>query len=72
MAPIDPIFEFREDHRRVRDELLDMIEALEAKDIVRAREVLGNLNILVGPHFRYEEETLYPALRGGSDLLCHR
>lgn len=63
MAPIDPIFEFREDHRRVRDELLDMIEALEAKDIVRAREVLGNLNILVGPHFRYEEETLYPALR---------
>lgn len=63
MIPIDPILEFREDHRKVRDELLGMIQALEARDIVRAREVLGNLNILVGPHFRYEEESLYPALR---------
>ena len=25
--------------------------------------VLGNLNTMVGPHFRYEEETLYPTLR---------
>ncbi len=60
---LDPIAEFREDHRKVRDGLLDIIKALQSKDVVKAREILGNLNVLVGPHFRYEEETLYPALR---------
>ncbi len=60
---IDPIAEFREDHRKVRDGLLDIIEALKAKDVKKARQILDNLNTLVGPHFRYEEETLYPALK---------
>lgn len=65
MAPsiLDPILEFREDHRKVRDGLLEIIEFLEKKDITSARKVLGNINILVGPHFRYEEEALYPTLR---------
>lgn len=63
MAKFDPINEFREDHRKVRDGLLKMIEALQLKDITKARKILGNLNVLVGPHFRYEEETLYPTLR---------
>ena len=63
MAKLDPIQEFREDHRKVRDGLLKIMDALQAKDVVKARKVLGNLNVLVGPHFRYEEETLYPALR---------
>lgn len=63
MASIDPIKEFREDHRKVRDGLLEIIEALREKDIPKARDILGNLNTMVGPHFRYEEETLYPALR---------
>lgn len=63
MAKLDAIAEFREDHRKVRDGLLEMISALELKNISRAGEILGRLNVLVGPHFRYEEETLYPALR---------
>lgn len=63
MAKLDPINEFREDHRKVRDGLLDMIDALHLKNIFKARDILGKLNVLVGPHFRYEEETLYPALR---------
>ena len=63
MAKLNPIEEFREDHRKVRDGLLEMIESLESKDVGKARNILGNLNIMVGPHFRYEEETLYPTLR---------
>jgi hypothetical protein len=63
MTELDPIIEFREDHRKARDGLLDIIEALKAKDVVWAREILGNLNILLGPHFKYEEETLYPTLK---------
>lgn len=63
MKVLDPIKEFREDHRKVIDGLLDMIEALKVKDVAKAGQILGNLNTLVGPHFRYEEETLYPALK---------
>ncbi|MEE9503167.1 MAG: hemerythrin domain-containing protein [Candidatus Aminicenantaceae bacterium] len=63
MVQLDAITEFREDHREVRDGLLEIIEALKTKDIPRARVILGNLNTKVGPHFRYEEETLYPKLK---------
>ena len=63
MAALDPIIEFRNDHRKVRDGLLDIIDALKAKDVVKARKILGDLNTLVGPHFRYEEENLYPTLK---------
>ena len=33
MAKLDPIAQFRDDHRGVRDNLLDIINALEAKDV---------------------------------------
>lgn len=63
MNGLDVITEFREDHRRVRDGLIDMIQALKSKDVIKARTILGELNVLTGPHFRFEEEALYPALR---------
>ncbi len=63
MAKLDPIAEFREDHRKVRDGILDITAALRDKDVAKARKILGVLNELTGPHFRYEEEHLYPALR---------
>src|SRR3989338_4619192 len=63
MVMLNSIAEFREDHRKVRDGLLDIIAALESKNVGKARDILDRINILVGPHFRYEEETLYPALR---------
>ncbi|MBW7899236.1 MAG: hemerythrin domain-containing protein [Candidatus Brocadia sp. BROELEC01] len=63
MVKLDPIAEFREDHRKVRDGLLELMGALQSKDIVKARKILDTINVLVGPHFRYEEEVLYPTLR---------
>ena len=63
MVMLNAIAEFREDHRKVRDGLLDIIAALESKNVGKARDILDRINILVGPHFRYEEETLYPTLR---------
>lgn len=59
----DPIGEFREDHRKVRDGLLVLASAAEGGDLETARKTLGAIDVLVGPHFRYEEEALYPALR---------
>ncbi|MGQ9629093.1 MAG: hemerythrin domain-containing protein [bacterium] len=63
MAKLNVIEEFRGDHRKVRDGLIEMIDLLQSKDVKKAREVLGRLNTLVGPHFRFEEEALYPTLR---------
>jgi len=63
MAKIDVIKEFREDHGKVRDGLLDLSDALQKHDVTKARQILNNINTLVGPHFRYEEEALYPSLR---------
>ncbi len=63
MATLDPMVQFRDDHRNVRDGLLDIMDALKAKDVGKAREILGGLDTLLGPHFRFEEEALYPTLR---------
>ena len=62
-AKLDPIVEFREDHRKVRDSLLELASAAEAGDLAKAGEVLGRIDTMVGPHFRYEEESLYPAMK---------
>ncbi|MBX7158860.1 MAG: hemerythrin domain-containing protein [Acidimicrobiia bacterium] len=53
---------FREEHRQVRDGLMDLSDAFAARDGARAGELLGTIAALTGPHFRYEEETLYPSL----------
>lgn len=53
---------FREEHRQIRDRLLDVLEAFKNRDLARARDLLGEISALAGPHFRYEEESLYPAL----------
>ncbi len=63
MAQLDPISEFRNDHRKVRDALLEITAAIKAKDMDKARSILGQLNELTGPHFRYEEEYLYPMMK---------
>lgn len=53
---------FRQEHRLVRDALLDLIEAFVARDRDRIRALIGQTATYTGPHFRYEEEALYPAL----------
>lgn len=53
---------FREEHRAVRDSLLDLIQAFSEKQAGKARSLLMTIAALTGPHFRYEEEKMYPAL----------
>jgi len=75
MGGLNPIAEFREDHRKVRDGILEITEALGRRDMKKAKEVISRLNILVGPHFRYEEEHLYPALPaswGNMSISCKK
>jgi hypothetical protein len=56
------IDEFTKEHRQVRDSLMELVEAVKEDDVKAAREKLREIDELSGPHFRYEEETLYPAL----------
>ncbi|MPZ19911.1 MAG: hemerythrin domain-containing protein [Luteitalea sp.] len=53
---------FREEHRCVRDALFDLIDAFDQRDTGRASSLLQQIAGCTGPHFRYEEEALYPAL----------
>lgn len=53
---------FRDEHRQVRDTLLGLIRAFQERDLSRARLLVNQTATLTGPHFRYEEEALYPSL----------
>ncbi len=53
---------FREEHRAVRDALLGLIQAYRERDRERIQSLLNQIAALTGPHFRYEEESLYPSL----------
>lgn len=53
---------FREEHRVVRDALLELIAHFEERNGAKAMALLGKAAAFVGPHFRYEEEAMYPAL----------
>jgi len=54
--------EFRKEHRIIRDLLLDLITSFLEKDMDKAGILLMELDKITGPHFRYEEESLYPEL----------
>ena len=63
MARLDAMVEFREDHRKVRDGLFELIEAVHSKNVEKAREILERINVLVKPLFVFEEKALYPTLK---------
>lgn len=56
------IEEFHSDHQKVVSALFELRQAIVAQDIPRVRAILGAAEGLVGPHFKFEELYLYPAL----------
>lgn len=61
-AKVDPVAQLQADHKVVRDTLLDLISAVEGRDATKSLEILIRLDKLTGPHFRFEEESFYPAV----------
>jgi hypothetical protein len=53
---------FREEHREIRDLLLDLVEAFRGRDSARLPGLISQIAARTGPHFRYEEEAMYPSL----------
>lgn len=56
------IQEFHADHQKVVGALVDLREAISQRDVARVRAILDSAEGLVGPHFKFEELYLYPAL----------
>jgi hypothetical protein len=53
---------FRNEHRAARDAFLGIAEALRDRDPSRIGPLMQTANSVIGPHMRYEEEKMYPAL----------
>jgi len=58
----DFFIEFRNDHRQIRDLVLNLVGAFIQNDMEQAATLIKKLNIVAGPHFQFEEEVLYPEL----------
>lgn len=63
---------FKEEHQIILNRLLELHEAVSGGDAVRARELVEVLDDVMGPHFRVEEEVLYPMLEAylGEQNVC--
>jgi len=60
--PEEFVTAYTDEHRQMREVVLDLIDAFEKQDQERALEAIVAMEALAGPHFYYEQEELYPAL----------
>lgn len=60
---MDLVHEFHSDHQKVVSALLELRQAAATRDIPQVRSILNAAEDLVGPHFKFEELYLYPALQ---------
>jgi hypothetical protein len=56
------IADFRAEHRKIRDTLLELVNAFQDRNKPRIQTLVEQFAGQAGPHFRYEEEALYPAV----------
>ena len=63
MRMVDLIREFRSDHRIVIDKLFELETVFKKHRLEDAKRIVDELDLLVGPHMKFEEEHLYPTLR---------
>lgn len=54
---------FKEEHRTILETIEQLTEKLRNSQNPNVESNIRKLNELLGPHFRYEEETLYPSLQ---------
>lgn len=60
---MDLVAEFHADHQKVVNALFELRKAIAARDVARVRAILDAAEEIVGPHFKFEELYLYPALQ---------
>lgn len=58
----DRIEAYRDEHRLIRDSVLAIIDAGARGEVEEARAMVEQFDDAIGPHYRYEEEVLYPLM----------
>lgn len=56
--------QLKSEHDQINDTLLDMISALMREDLTQFKKLLKSFDEKAGPHFRFDEEAVYPSLVG--------
>ncbi len=54
---------FKEEHKVILNELLELRKVVNNRDNEAAAKLVEDLDRIMGPHFKVEEEALYPMLR---------
>ncbi|MFQ5874305.1 MAG: hemerythrin domain-containing protein [Dehalococcoidia bacterium] len=66
---LTPDQQIQDDHRQARDGIFDLLQACQERNPRRAREIVDLIDMVAGPHWRWEEEALYPAVGQLSEEL---
>ena len=56
------ILQLNKEHSAIREMLMELNSALILEDIEQCKILLPKIDEMTGPHFRYEEEALFPAM----------
>ncbi len=60
---IDVLAELENEHKKIRNTMLDIGESFEKGNLLSGMKLLGSINGLVGAHMKFEDDILYPMLR---------
>ena len=60
---LDPAHEIQDDHKKARDAYFDFIKAIDQHDSRQAKDIFNVLDAVMGPHWKWEEESLYEAVK---------
>lgn len=60
---LDPAREIQDDHKKARDAYFDFVKAIDDHDSRQAKDIFNVLDAVMGPHWKWEEESLYQAVK---------
>lgn len=60
---LDPVHEIQDDHKKARDAYFDFIKALDEHNSGQAKDIFHILDVVMGAHWKWEEESLYESVK---------
>ena len=60
---LDPVKEIQDDHKKARDDYFDFLQAVDNHNASRAKEIFHILDVVMGAHWKWEEESLYESVK---------
>lgn len=60
---LDPVREIQDDHKKARDAYFEFVKAIDERNKRQAKDIFNILDQVMGPHWKWEEESLYLAVK---------